>query len=366
MGKKKHKVAIIGLGLIGGSLGLALRGARLGEIEVVGYDKEPGVRAKARRLGAVDKEASSVEEAVQGAGLVVVATPITAIPEVLEAAAPYLREDVVVTDTASTKAMVMDWAKRLLPPSVNFVGGHPMAGKELQGIEHAEAGLFRERAYCICPDPDCDPTAVGVVMSMAQTVGARPVFLDPVEHDVYVAAVSHIPLLASVAVFRMAWQSQAWADMAPLASSGFRDVTRLASGDPHMSHDICLTNRQAILHWLERLQGEISHLRHLVADGGEELFKLFAIIQRERDNWLKQEITCRGGVDLQWPSFKDTLADFLLGRAVRERMQRLGEMLGQTLKERSAREEVLARLFVQRLEEDLRFRFEQKEGEGGK
>jgi len=352
-------MAIIGLGLMGGSLGLALRGAKIPGLEVVGYDVEPEVRGKARRLGAVDREASSPAEAVRGAGLVVLATPIMALPQVMEDIAPHLAEGAVVTDTASTKAVVMEWARRLLPQGVSFVGGHPMAGKETQGIDHAQGDLFRERAYCICPAPEARPAAVALVVAMARAVGARPLFIDPQEHDAYVAAVSHVPLLASVALFRMARESPAWPDMAPLAASGFRDVTRLASGDPHMSHDICLTNREAILHWLDRLREELARLRELVAAGGTELFEVFARAQLERDAFLAKGPQVERAPQLDLPDFKEALAEFIVGRAVRERLQRLGQLARQMGAE--GRAEALARVLAQRLEADVRRTLEKGE-----
>ncbi len=355
-------MAIIGLGLIGGSLGLALRRAQIPGLEVVGHDVEPAVRGKARRLGAVDREASSPAEAVRGAGLVVLATPIMALPQVMEAIAPHLAAGAVVTDTASTKAIVMEWARRFLPRSVSFVGGHPMAGKETQGIDHAQADLFRERAYCICPDPEARPGAVGAVVAMAQAVGARPLFIDPQEHDAYVAAVSHVPLLAAVALFRMARESPAWADMAPLAASGFRDMTRLASGDPHMSHDICLTNREAILHWLDRLTEELARLRALVAHGGKELFEVFARVQLERDAFLAKGPQVERPPQVDLPEFKETLAQFIVGRAVWERLRRLSQVARQ-LEGGEGRAETLARVLAQRLEADVRRSLGEEKGQ---
>ena len=139
-----ERLTIIGLGLIGGSLGLALRAAKLADVEIVGYDKDTVTSVEARRFRVVDKSEPILERAVKDAGLVIIATPIMAVREVMEQIAGHLRENFVVTDTASTKCLVMEWAKELLPPTVSFVGGHPMAGKEMSGVVNAEAGLFAE------------------------------------------------------------------------------------------------------------------------------------------------------------------------------------------------------------------------------
>ncbi len=362
MAKVRQKVAIIGLGLIGGSLGLALKAAKVPGLEVVGYDVRGEVRGKARRRGAVDREVSSPEEAVRGAALVVLATPIMALPGVMEAIAPHLAQGAVVTDTASTKAQVMEWARRLLPRHVGFVGGHPMAGKETQGIDHAQADLFQGRAYCICPDAEASPGAVALTVSMARTVGARPLFVDPHEHDVLVAAISHVPLMASVALFRMVRDSPAWPDLASLAASGFRDVTRLASGDPQMSHDICLTNRDAILHWLDRLVGELSHLRDMVAHEQETLFQTLVRTKLERDAFIAGRARGEEAPQLSLPDFKESLAEFLVGRAVRQRLQQLAQATRHAAT--GDRAEALARVLAQRLEADVRRSLEGKEKEG--
>jgi prephenate dehydrogenase len=354
-----HRIAIVGLGLIGGSLGLAIRAAGLRGVEVVGYDQERSALAKAKRLGAIDREAHDLAQAVAGASLVVIATPILAIRQVLREAAPHLSEGAVVTDTGSTKAAVLAWARELLPKGVHFVGGHPLAGKETQGIDNAQADLFRQRAYCLCPDPEADERAVRTVLGLVQVVGATPLFIDPQEHDQYVAAVSHLPLVVATALFTLVRGSSGWAEMAPLAASGFRDTTRLASGDPEMSHDICLTNQEAILHWLDRLIGELYRYRRLIAEGGTELFETFARAQLERDAFLAKKVVGREPPQVELPDFKDALASLFIGRALSERIRRLSELTEEWGKEPRPgqgedRAQRLARLMRQRLERDLK------------
>jgi len=198
-----ERIAIIGLGLIGGSLSLALKAAKLKDIEIVGYDKDPLAASEARRLRVVDKTESVLQKAVGDARLVVIATPIVAVRGVMEELAGELRENCVVTDTASTKAIVMEWASELLPATVSFVGGHPMAGKETAGVRNAEAKLFAGKPYCIIPAPDASEGAVRVVTGIVHLIGARPFFIGADEHDRYVAAVSHLPLVVSTALFTL-------------------------------------------------------------------------------------------------------------------------------------------------------------------
>ena len=279
------QMTIIGLGLIGGSLGMAVRQAKLG-YQVVGHDLRHEAAGRAHKLGAVDRAEWNLPAAVEAADVVVVATPVRAVESTFRDIAPYLKPGCVVTDTASTKARVLAWAAELLPPTVSFVGGHPMAGKETSGIDAAEATLFSGCVYCISPSEHADQDAVERVVSLATGVGAKPFFVDPTEHDSYVAAVSHVPFLLSTALVNVAAQSPAWRDLSRLAASGFRDVSRLASGDPVMHRDICLTNQESILRWLETLGAELSELARQIREGGDELEKSFQAAKQARDLWV--------------------------------------------------------------------------------
>ncbi len=281
------RIAIVGVGLIGGSLGLALKKSGVGDLEVAGYDADREALRRAKTAGAVDVAAASLADAARGAGVVVVATPISAVRDVLAALGSAVREGAVITDVASTKQQVMAWAREALPDTVSFVGGHPMAGKETAGIENADADLFRDRAYCIAPSPLASESAVQSVVNLATAVGANPIFVDPGEHDQYVAAVSHLPMVVAYALFSTARASGSWHDIAPLAGPGFRDTTRLASGDPLLARDITSTNRDAIVTWLDRMAAELISYRDLVADGSlEELEEAFSQVEESRARFL--------------------------------------------------------------------------------
>jgi len=323
------RIAIIGLGLIGGSLGLAIKAVRPEALEVVGYDREWGVSSKAQRLDAIDRATRDAAAAARDAALVIIATPVLAIRQVMEEIAPVLREGCVVTDTGSTKAEVLRWSGDLLPEHVDFVGGHPMAGKEQSGIQAADAHLFAGAAYCVVPHVNASERAINTVVTLAGIVGARPVFIDAEEHDSYVAAVSHLPLVLSAALFSLARNSQAWPDMAELASSGFRDLTRLASGDPNMSHDICLTNREHIVHWLDRMTDELSRYRELIRDKDEELFKAFARTQLDRDTFLTSPPERRRPPvqDADILTSGERMASFLVGEQWVRRLRDMGRSL---------------------------------------
>jgi len=279
-----QRVAIIGLGLIGGSLGLALHKAKAAQ-QVVGHDLGKGVSGRARKIGAIDSAYNTLADTVRGADLVIFATPVGAMRALLQESGPHLAPGAVVTDVASTKAQVISWAEEFLPPTVSFVGGHPMAGKEVSGVEAADADLFKNRIYCLTPTPRTRPVAIEKVSAMVEQIGARVRFLEPVEHDGQVAGVSHLPFLASIALVNTVAAGGAWADASLLAASGFRDVSRLAAGSSEMYRDICLTNSDAIARWLDEYIDSLQALRTRIADHDKSLSETFAEAQQVRQQW---------------------------------------------------------------------------------
>ena len=367
----QQKITIIGLGLIGGSIGLALKSAGLGGFTVIGHDRARGAEKAAEKMGAIDRGEHSQPKAVAGASIVIVATPITALPEVFQQIGPDLSPGAVVTDTASTKSEVMRWAKALLPDTVAFIGGHPMAGKETPGIESAEAGLFHGRAYCIVPPVDATPEAIRQITGLARLVGAEPLYMDADEHDQYAAAVSHMPLVLSTALFTLLRESPSWDDLGNIASSGFRDMTRLASGDPLMSHGIWSTNREAIIHWLERMTAELSRYRDMLQDArDEELLRVFGEARIQRDTFIAEP---PGRRYKEKSAAEETrsraLMDMFLGGMLADnlrRMQKLPEVTKELEAEREKRGEPAKKLsLADKIAEGVRRDLEKMEAESG-
>ena len=282
-----RRVAIVGLGLIGGSVGLALENAKAVGLERVGFARRAEVASKAVSIGAVDRAEGDLISAVEDANLVIIATPPMAIREILAQIGERLPPGCIVTDTASTKAQVMKWAQELLPPSVSFIGGHPMAGKETFGIEAADADLFRGCIYCLVPGGNADSEAIDFVSGLVKRIGAIPLFLDAAEHDSLVAGISHLPLLVSAALMSVTMKSHSWPQMSRLAASGFRDLSRLASGNPEMSRDICITNKEPILRGIDEFLKELGEFRRLVSEDGKELGQAFLRAQEGRERWLR-------------------------------------------------------------------------------
>src|SRR5579872_3660726 len=177
-----NRVAIIGLGLIGGSLGLALRQAKAAR-QIAGFDLFKGVGDRARKMGAIDQSCSSIAEAARGSELIILATPVGAMRSLLQQLATSASPGAVITDVASTKAQVISWAEEYLPSTIFFVGGHPIAGKETSGIEAADASLFKQCVYCLTPTKRTSPAALDRVAMLIDALGARIRFLEPPEHD---------------------------------------------------------------------------------------------------------------------------------------------------------------------------------------
>ncbi len=276
-------VTIIGLGLIGGSLGLALKQTWGDAVTITGWDRDAEARTLAEAAGAIDRAMDDPAAAAAEADLVVVAVPVLAVREIFQVVAPALRRGAVVTDVASTKALVCDWAEEFFAES--FVGGHPMAGSERSGVGNAHAALFAGATYCLTPTPATSAEAIAKVAAMVQAIGARPYQLSPVEHDRAVAAISHLPFLLSTALVEVTTNSPEWNAIQALAASGYRDVSRLASGDARMHRDICVTNADEIRPWLTAAARALQQLADEIHDGAAML-RRFEEAKVARDRWV--------------------------------------------------------------------------------
>ncbi|MCC7353183.1 MAG: prephenate dehydrogenase [Anaerolineae bacterium] len=253
------RVAIVGLGLMGGSLGLALR-ERHACREVVGIARRPETVELALRMGAVDRATTDLAAGVADADIVVLATPVRTILRQIPMLGSLLSPPCVVLDMGSTKSTICR-ALAALPDGLQPIGGHPMCGKETTGIEVAEATLYQGKTFVLTPLPRTGLQAVALAASLATTAGSRVIFLEPERHDRLVAAISHLPYLLSSALVAAAEEvGQADKAVWDVAASGFRDTSRLAASDVTMMLDILLTNREAVLAMVEALQGQLGSL----------------------------------------------------------------------------------------------------------
>jgi prephenate dehydrogenase len=272
-----RRVALVGTGLIGGSVGLAL--GKAGN-DVVGFDENREHAADALTRGAVSRVAPSLAGAVDGAELTVVAVPVGRLADVviavLDAGAP------IVTDVGSVKAPVVRAVEAARPALAHrYVGGHPMAGSEQEGLAGASGDLFVGATWVLTPTAHTDPQAFAAVRALVTSLGAEALAVEPERHDALVAVVSHVPQLAASTLMNVASaRGDEHAVLLRLAAGGFRDMTRIASSHPAIWPDICLANRDAIVAALDGYLDELARVRAIVA--GEERDELLIVLEHAR------------------------------------------------------------------------------------
>ncbi|HWJ03370.1 MAG TPA: prephenate dehydrogenase/arogenate dehydrogenase family protein [Verrucomicrobiae bacterium] len=282
-----HRIAIIGLGLIGGSLGKAL--VEKG-YEVMAVDKDSETLDWGLRLGAATRVTQELAVGILDAPLIILATPVGAVENILAQISPHLQPGTIVTDVGSVKAELSRQAERMLPPGVDFVGGHPMAGKEMTGVTGADARLFMNAYYVLTPGHNCTQAALEVITDLVRQVGAIPVIMDALKHDRAVAAVSHLPHLVAVALAQTAGKLEAVQQgTLALAAGSFRDGTRVAESSPVMWQDICAANPGMILEALQGFRANLDELEAAVRSGdGVQIAQAFAAAGKVRTEYKHQ------------------------------------------------------------------------------
>ncbi len=271
------RVALIGLGLIAGSMSLAMREAGLAR-EVVGYARSPETRATAREIGLVDHVADSAAEAVADADLVVLAVPVGAMGAVAAEFAPHLKPGATVTDVGSVKQAVIEAVAPHIPAGVHFVPGHPLAGTEHSGPHSGFAALFRNRWWLLTPPAGTDPGAIARLTDLIRAMGANVEEMDAAHHDLVLAVTSHTPHLIAYTMVGVAdhLKRVTESEVIKYSAAGFRDFTRIAASDPTMWRDVFLQNKDAVLDILGRFTEELFMLQRAIRMGdGAQLHDYF-------------------------------------------------------------------------------------------
>lgn len=282
-----NRLAVIGVGLIGGSTALALRAA--GAVtEVVGAGRSRVNMERAKALGIVDRIADSAADAVAGADAVLVAVPVGAMRAVFAEIAPWLAPDAVVTDAGSTKASVLVDARVALGAAFpRFVAAHPIAGTEHSGADAAFATLLRDRRVILTPAPETDESAVARVKGLWKATGAAISTMDAGRHDQMLAATSHLPHVLAYALVDSLARMPDSEELFTLAAGGFADFTRIASSSPETWTDIVSANRSPLLELIDRYQGDLATLREAIAQGDQATIKAcFHGAKAARDRFL--------------------------------------------------------------------------------
>ncbi len=273
-----QQLALIGCGLIGGSFALALKRAGLVK-RVIGYSKSPSTTERARSMGAIDVAAESALLAVSGSDIVLIAVPVGAIETTFKAIRNLISPEMLVMDVGSTKRDVVDAGRRVLRDRMSsFVPAHPIAGKEVSGIQHADAALFSGRQVILTPLPQTSPDLVQKATDTWAAIGSQVLKMTPENHDAAFAAVSHLPHLLAFAYFSGVTNQPAGRDFLSLAGPGFRDFTRIAASNPETWRDILMANREELLKQSQHFRTALDALEHVIREGNadalEDLIRL--------------------------------------------------------------------------------------------
>jgi prephenate dehydrogenase len=277
-------MALIGVGLMGGSLGLAVKRKRLVG-EIVGYAPDQAALKRAVQRGAIDRLARTAAEAVREADLVVLATPVGCFELLVKECASSFKSGALLTDVGSVKGALVGRIEALLPPHVIYLSAHPLAGREQSGIDAASATLFDGSRCLIVTGASARPEALKLLTRLWEGVGSTVSTLDPFEHDRYLALVSHLPHLVAYALVDCAMEASREAPgLLGFSAGGFRDFTRIAASSPEMWRDICLENRAEILRALTRYQSTLERYRRLIESGdGAALETAFRASRRVKE-----------------------------------------------------------------------------------
>jgi len=279
-----NKITIIGVGLIGGSLGLALK-EKNPNFKIVGIDKQEIIQ-KAITRGAIDEGIVNLEEGIKEADIIIIATPVKTILNILTQINPFLKKGCLVTDTGSTKQQIVQKANKVLSKDIFFIGGHPMAGSEKYGIESADPHLFHNKTYILTPTHKNNLTALEKISLLIKMIGAKKLILDPLEHDRIVSAVSHLPQIIAVSLINAIGELALRGNnnnYFKAAGEGFKDMTRIASSPYKMWEDICDTNQENILDMIQEFINYLGVIEDKLKNNPNSLKKEFQKARKLRE-----------------------------------------------------------------------------------
>jgi len=284
-----NKITLVGVGLLGGSLGLAIKRRRLSR-RVEGYVRRAASVAECKRFGAVDRATQDLPGAVAGADLVILCTPLAQMRPLVKQMLPALKRGAVVTDVGSVKASVVKEVESLVAKAgAHFVGSHPMAGAEKTGVSAARADLFEDAVCVVTPTRKSNPAAVRKLERFWKSVGGRLLTLTPETHDALVSRSSHLPHVVAAMLASFVLRPRHPKQQPALCANGFRDTTRIASGSPEMWRDIALANRRNLKRALDGFIADLGKLqRSLAKADAKAVTSFFEIAKQRRDDWCSR------------------------------------------------------------------------------
>lgn len=279
------KITIIGVGLIGGSLGLALK-EKKANFKIVGIDKQEIIE-KAIARGAIDEGTVNLKEGIEEADIVIIATPVKTILNLLTQINPFLKKGCLVTDTGSTKGQIVERADKVLSKDIFFIGGHPMAGSEEYGIKSANSHLFQDKTYILTPTKKSNLIAIEKISSLIKMIGAKRLILNSLEHDRIVGTVSHLPQIMAVSLVNMVSElvrKENNNNYFKAVGEGFKDITRIASSPYKIWEDICDTNQENILEMIREFRNYLGVIEDKLKNNPNSLKEEFRKASKLREN----------------------------------------------------------------------------------
>mgnify|MGYP001360315578 FL=1 len=276
------KVCIIGLGLIGGSIGLAMKRSKISN-QIIGFARSNSTLKRAIELGLVDKVKDNLEDAVNDCDLIILATPLSTFKKLVEEMSPFLKKDCIITDTGSAKLSVIEDLRGILPNNVEFIPGHPIAGTEESGPDAGFAELFDNRWCILTPTEENSSNAIDLIKEFWESIGSKVEIMDPLHHDKVLAITSHIPHLIAFNIVGTAnnLANVTEKEVVKYSAGGFRDFTRIAASDPKMWSDIFTYNSEAVLEMLELFSNDLAKLKSAVIKKDSDL--LFSNFEKTRE-----------------------------------------------------------------------------------
>lgn len=264
------KVAIVGIGLIGGSIALALK--KYTEVKrIIGVSRTSKTISLARKMRVIDVGTKNLKEAVSDADIIFICTPVSIIAKMIREICPFMKKGAIITDTGSTKAKIVSQVEKFIPKEASFIGSHPMAGSELSGVEAANADLFQNAYWILTPTPQTNMEAFQCLHNLLVKLGSHIIAIDPQRHDLIVSVVSHLPHVVSSALMNYAKEKSSRAEnLLLLAAGGFRDVTRIAAASPELWLDICFENREILEEAIAGFREELGELSKLIREKDRE------------------------------------------------------------------------------------------------
>lgn len=315
------RITIITAGPLGLSIGLGLKRTELQNTEVVGTSGDRGLLTKGKKMGAFDSTSGNLKSALKGAQLVILDAPAGETRELMEAIGPTLEQDCVITDTGTNKVEVMEWAKSYYTDGVNFVAGRPLPKVPMSDIEDADANAFESTNYCVVPAERATSEAVKTVVGMVQTLGANPLFIDPVEHDSYASAAVLLPRILSSALVGSVSSAPSWREIARVAGAEFKVVSQFAREDPEHSAVAITANAESVNHWINEVITQLIDYRERLNEKDSELVKELTRAREERIKWEVDAVVQDDRPEI--PTVGDSFGGMFVGRRLTGKIKKI-------------------------------------------